>query len=168
MAQTLTAFEKLASACADLSAALTSRSENGTLAQASKPDRMLHSEQPSADSNPSEVERKRVEESSEEREERMNLALDSAGHRHVELEGRSRCSHLGRTDAPAVRIGPGYIPGTYDAFDVLLHPDDRERVKAEVTRTVNDDAPFDTTVSRDLAERRQHPRHQRRGKSLSR
>jgi hypothetical protein len=70
---------------------------------------MLHSEQPSADSNPSEVERKRVEESAEEREERMNLALDSAGGGHVELEGRTRCSLVGRTDASALRIGLGDI-----------------------------------------------------------
>ena len=105
---------------------------------------MLHSEQPSADSNPSEVERKRVEESSEEREERMNLALDSAGvgtwNWKVALDAVTWDERMHRLFG----LVPDTFPGTYDAFDVLLHPDDRERVKAEVTRTVNDDAPFDT------------------------
>ena len=112
--------------------------------QAAKPERMLHSDQSSVERTPSEVEQKRVEESAEEREERMNLALDSAGvgtwNWKVALDAITWDERMHRLFG----LAPGTFSGTYEAFDVLLHPDDRERVKAEVTRTVNDDAPFDT------------------------
>jgi two-component system, sensor histidine kinase and response regulator len=45
---------------------------------------------------------------------------------------------------PLYGLKPGTFPGRYEAFEKMLHPNDRQRVTQEVRNTIEHDAPFDT------------------------
>ena len=86
----------------------------------------------------------RHEETAEEREERMHLALASAGigtwNWKVLLNSVSWDEQM--HDIFGLRRGT--FPGNFEFFAGLLHPEDRERVGMLVDRAVKDDAIFDT------------------------
>ena len=85
-----------------------------------------------------------MDETAEEREERMNLALDSAsvGTWNWKILAGSITWDDRMEDIFGLKRGA--FSGAYESFAALLHPEDRDRVNAEVMRAVNDDAPFDT------------------------
>ncbi len=89
----------------------------------------------------------RAEETAQEREERMNLALDSAGVGTWNWKIPSNSISWDERMHDIFGIKRGTFPGNYEFFAALLHPDDRDRVNAEVARAVNEDAPFDSQYS---------------------
>jgi PAS domain S-box-containing protein len=89
--------------------------------------------------------RKRVEEELLQSRERLSLALESsrAGiwDRNV-VENRSKWDdyhHL------LFGLAPGSYSGNPNDFFSMIHPDDRERVKREMTAAINGDADYSTT-----------------------
>ncbi len=86
----------------------------------------------------------RAEETADEREERMNLALDSAGVGTWNWKIPTHAISWDERMHDIFGLKRGTFPGNYEFFAALVHPDDRERVNAEVTRAVNEDAPFDS------------------------
>ena len=86
----------------------------------------------------------RAEETAQEREERMNLALDSAGVGTWNWKIPAGSVTWDERMHDIFGIPRGTFPGNYAFFDRLLYPDDRERVNAEVAAAVHDGAPFDT------------------------
>jgi PAS domain S-box-containing protein len=90
------------------------------------------------------TERKRIEEELRENQSRLELALQSAhmGVWHWDLIKDKRffddqvCHLLG--------IAPGKFTGTADGFFNVVHPDDREVLKAALARTIEQDVPYET------------------------
>ena len=89
--------------------------------------------------------RKRAEEELRQSRERLTLALESsrAGiwDRNV-VENRSKWDdyhHL------LFGLAPGSYSGNPNDFFSMIHPDDRERVKREMTAAINGDADYSTT-----------------------
>jgi PAS domain S-box-containing protein len=86
----------------------------------------------------------RAEESAEEREERMNLALDSAAVGTWNWKVQSDTVIWDERMHDLFGVERGKFTGKYDSFATLLAPADRERVGAEVARAVKEGAPFDS------------------------
>jgi PAS domain S-box-containing protein len=86
----------------------------------------------------------RVVETWEEHEERINLALDSAGIGTWNWKVMLNVVSWDERMHDLFGIERGTFPGTFEFFSNLLHPEDRERVIAAVTRSVDGDAQFDT------------------------
>ena len=74
----------------------------------------------------------------------MNLALDSAGIGTWNWEIPRESVTWDDRMHDLFGLKRGTFPGTYECFDKLLHPEDRERTNAAVASAVNNDAPFDT------------------------
>ncbi|MGA2935936.1 MAG: PAS domain S-box protein, partial [Syntrophobacteraceae bacterium] len=90
------------------------------------------------------TERKRIDEKLQENQSRLELALRSAhmGVWHWDLIKDKRffddqvCRLLG--------IDPAKFTGTADEFFNVVHPDDREMLKAALARTIEQDVPYAT------------------------
>ena len=80
----------------------------------------------------------------DEREERMNLALDSAGIGTWNWKVLEKAITWDERMHDLFGLKRGTFPGTYEFFDNLLHPEDRQRTNAAVAATVEKDATFDT------------------------
>ena len=85
-----------------------------------------------------------VNETQQEREERMNLALDSAGVGTWNWRIPADAITWDERMHDLFGIERGTFPGNYEFFAHLVHPDDRERVSSEVLHAVNGDVPFDS------------------------
>ena len=96
------------------------------------------------ESAPSDAPGGRAEETAQEREERMNLALDSAGVGTWNWKIPTNSISWDERMHDIFGMKRGTFPGNYEFFAGMLHPNDRERVNAEVTRAVNEDAPYDS------------------------
>ena len=86
----------------------------------------------------------RSEESWEEHEERINLALASAGIGTWNWNMVVSAISWDERMHDLFGLERGKFPGTFEAFAVLLHPGDRQRVEAAVSHAVDNHAPFDT------------------------
>ena len=86
----------------------------------------------------------RASETADEREDRMNLALASAGIGTWNWNVPANAITWDERMHDLFGLKPGAFPGKYEFFSGLLHPDDRDRVNVAVSRTVADDTPFDT------------------------
>ena len=80
----------------------------------------------------------------EEREERMNLALASAGIGTWNWKVLLNSVTWDDRMHDIFGLKRGTFPGTFESFAGLLHPEDRDRVGVAVLRAVEEDAPFDT------------------------
>ena len=74
----------------------------------------------------------------------MNLALDSAGVGTWNWKIPTNAISWDDRMHDIFGLKRGAFPGNYEFFAGMLHPNDRERVNAEVTRAVNEDAPYDS------------------------
>ena len=77
-------------------------------------------------------------------EERLNLALKSSG---VGIWNWNIAGHTIFWDHyihPLFGLKPGEFSGTYEAFEALLDPGERERVQREVTQSIEQNTEYDT------------------------
>ncbi len=87
--------------------------------------------------------RKAAEEARRESDERLKLAMESAGMFVWEsdlVSGRVTWSDSGEQ---IMGMAPGSFGGTYDAFLALVHPDDRESVISARKRALSGEAPYE-------------------------
>jgi PAS domain S-box-containing protein len=88
--------------------------------------------------------RKRLEAALRESDERLNLALSSAGvgtwSWNIVEDAIIWDDHIHRLFG----LEPGTFGGKYEDAMRMLHPDDRDRVAREVANAVESDAPYDT------------------------
>ena len=85
-----------------------------------------------------------MEETPDEREERMNLALASAGIGTWNWKVLLNSILWDDRMHDLFGLKRGTFPGNFESFSELLHPEDRERVGAAVMRAVEEGAVFDT------------------------
>ena len=97
-----------------------------------------------AGSTSSEEKDGRVEETPDEREERMNLALASAGIGTWNWKVLLNSILWDDRMHDLFGLKRGTFPGNFESFAELLHAEDRERVGAAVMRAVEEGAVFDT------------------------
>lgn len=84
------------------------------------------------------------EETVEEREERRDLALASAGIGTWNWKVLQNSVSWDERMHDIFGLKRGSFPGNFEAFAGLLHPDDRQRVGMAVSRTMEADETFDT------------------------
>ncbi|HEY2930933.1 MAG TPA: ATP-binding protein [Acidobacteriota bacterium] len=88
--------------------------------------------------------RSRAEEALRRNEERLNLALRSAGMGtwswEIETDHITSDEYLG----PLYGLAPGQFPQNFEGFARLLHREDRDRVEQEVARSVEHDVEYNT------------------------
>ena len=77
-------------------------------------------------------------------EERMNLALASAGIGTWDWKMPANSVSWDERMHDIFGLKHGTFRGNFECFAALLHPEDRERVQGAVTRAVDDGAAFDT------------------------
>lgn len=87
---------------------------------------------------------KRVEAQLREADQRLNLALKSAGIGTWDWNVGEDVVVWDDFMHPLFGFDPGEFPGTYQAFLDVLHPDDREQTNHTVRAAIDTDAPFDT------------------------
>jgi len=91
------------------------------------------------------TERKRTEDSLRNSQERLNLALKSSGagtwDRDIAADKATWDEHL----HALFGLVPGTFSGKLEDFLSMLHPDDRERVRGEMTAAMDGDADYATT-----------------------
>lgn len=80
----------------------------------------------------------------DERVDRMNLALDSAGIGTWNWKVILNAISWDERMHDIFGLERGSFPGNFEFFSALLHPADRERVKIAVDLTIKDDSVFDT------------------------
>lgn len=88
--------------------------------------------------------RQQAEQALRDSEERSNLALKSSGVGTWSWDVVQNSIFWDDFIHPLFGLEPGTFPGSYEDFLRMLHSDDRDRVTQEVTRSVEDDAPYDT------------------------
>ncbi len=90
------------------------------------------------------TERKRMEEELRESKSRLDLALRSSqmGVWHLDLVENKR--HFDDQVCHLFGINPVEFTGTEDEFYRVVHPDDREMLKAQWARTIEQDVPYET------------------------
>lgn len=88
------------------------------------------------------TERKRSEEALRESEERLHLALASSGVGTWSWDMEEGSIVWDDYLHPLFGLQPGTFAGTYEAFQEMVHPEDRERVAREVSDSVERDLPF--------------------------
>ena len=88
--------------------------------------------------------RQQAEHALRESEERSNLALKSSGVGTWSWDVVKNSIIWDDFIHPLFGLKPGTFPGRYEDFLAMLHADDRDRVVQEVTRSVEENAPYDT------------------------
>lgn len=77
-------------------------------------------------------------------EERLNLALKSSGVGTWSWNVVENSIIWDDFIHPLFGLAPGTFPGRYEDFLRLVHPDDQDRVAQEVTRSIEDDVPYES------------------------
>lgn len=84
------------------------------------------------------TERKKVEDSLRISEENMQLALDGADLGFWSWEVKTGTTYFSPRYFTMLGYDPDELPHTFDTWDSLLHPDDRQKAKDEVTRCIKE------------------------------
>ena len=135
------AVEDFGEGKADLKLPTASSDEAGTLARAfGRMARQVGEQQAALQAEV--AERRRAEQSLRESEQQLQLALDAAQAGIWILDAHA---NLNAWDARLERIfglQPNSFAGTFEAWAELVHPRDRERVKAETRRALQQKQPY--------------------------
>lgn len=88
------------------------------------------------------AERKRAEESLQESEERLRLALDAAHMGTFDWDVPNNHITWSRWHEELWGFKPGEFGGTYEAFSERVHPDDLPEINAETARCITEREPY--------------------------
>jgi PAS domain S-box-containing protein len=86
---------------------------------------------------------KRTERALRESEERLKQSLESARMGTWEWNIETGAVTWSETIAPLHGLAPGEFKGTIEAFNELIHPDDRELLQQSVARAISEGADYD-------------------------
>jgi len=88
------------------------------------------------------TERKRAEEALRESEEKLSLALRSAGMGVWRLDLKEQSRYFDDQVCRCLGIDPDRFGGTVEEFYSAIHPDDRDDLRAALDRTIRSGAPY--------------------------
>jgi PAS domain S-box-containing protein len=88
-------------------------------------------------------EQKRIEEALRENQARLDLALQSAHMGVWRYEIKENRRYFDNLTCQLLGIDAATFTGTAEEFFRVVHPEDREMLKAAITRTIEQDAPYE-------------------------